>query len=293
MIKIKKQVPIKFSPKSISIKGLKIHPLIEILGHDAIDDIFIGHVKHFKHLETPVISDGYVLSNVQSFLAAQKLKHRKIDVIEMEVSNPDEVVRFVNFKNLWKHGENREMLREAVKYLTEFLTKKEVGKRWAKEIDAPKTRGKIAKILGVSDGSIGNLTRDGQKPNNKRQTGKTSVQNNNLKTVEFKPPFILKDKEFDDLEISNETLRGESSIEEIQIKMRGKGTLKIASLKGKTELHYNGQKLQMADSFFQSNETDKTVDYEHVAFVESNGSFAIHLSVRSINSLISKLKIAA
>ena len=147
-----------YEKQSIDPSSIQIHPLLLAAGPIVSNDVFVEFYNEFNHLETPVITeDGFAITHAADVLAAQHLGINTIDVVVMNNAKENDVVRFISFKNVISHGENRTAIYKMTNYLTKYLTKTPEGKELASEFDTNKTRNVVAEIMGLSSGTVHNI----------------------------------------------------------------------------------------------------------------------------------------
>ena len=152
-----------YERKSLPTASLSIHEAVQALGNFRPTDAFMEFLKEFGYLETPVVTeDGFVITHAVDVLAAQQCNIETIDVVVMKNAMHDDVVRFISFKDAVKHGKNRAALFQTIKFLTNYLTTTDAGKALAAEHDSNKTRTIVAEIIGVSPGTVQNISSIGK-----------------------------------------------------------------------------------------------------------------------------------
>lgn len=138
-------------------KRLQVHELLKIVGYDEPDEIFKERAKYFNYYERPVVTgDGYVINQIPDFLAALQSNVPELEVVVMKNVMVNDIIDFISFKHVWKHGKSRRKMYEMAKVLTEYVQEKD--KAWKDQFKSNKTRGIVAEMAGVSDGTIQSVT---------------------------------------------------------------------------------------------------------------------------------------
>lgn len=146
-----------YRSKLVDPASLSIHPLLLKLGTVDPNEFFLEEMAYFNYVERPLVTaDGHVITHATEVLAAQKLGKDTIECMEFENASQSDIVRMIDFKKNWKHGKDRGRLSELITWLEEFF-KTADGKAWASSLPGSKIRDKIARVLGVSAGTIHNI----------------------------------------------------------------------------------------------------------------------------------------
>ncbi|OJW99078.1 MAG: hypothetical protein BGO70_03720 [Bacteroidetes bacterium 43-93] len=142
-----------YESRMVNPAKILIHPLLEIAGYDAPDDIFCERANHFKFYERSVVTeDGYAITHPTDILAAQQAGLQEIEVVIMRKAMVNDIIDFISFKHVWKHGKSRRKIYEMATFLTEYVLNKD--KEWREQQKSPKTRGIVADTMGISDGKL-------------------------------------------------------------------------------------------------------------------------------------------
>ena len=153
-----------YERKMEKVVNLEIHPCLIAMKMAQPSEIFKDFLNEFGYFESPVVTeDGFVITHPTDVVAAKQRGVEELNVVVIKNATQDEIVRFISFKHVIKHGESRVALFNMVKFLTGHLKGTEPGRQWACEFDTNKTRPVAAKILGLSEGTIHNIMTIGNK----------------------------------------------------------------------------------------------------------------------------------
>jgi hypothetical protein len=282
-----------YESKIEKVAAIQIHPCYETLNQAVPNAIFAEFIKEFGYMERPLVTeDGYAITHPSDVLAAKDLGIEEIEIVMMKNATKEDVIRFMSFKEVVKHGKSRVLLYKTITLLTDHLTKTESGKEWAKEYDSNKTRTVVSKITGVSTGTIQNISTIGNKKpellveiDNGRMT-----QANAIKEVEPEIPFTSR-KRCKDLSISNVEkdikIPPQFTLEEIGLKIKDFGNLKLSITNTQANLELNGEVVESLTHkvFADNGDGGKRQQSQSHVFLPINDRFSIQVIIRDWNEL--------
>lgn len=284
---------ISYERKSVLVSSLTIHPGIELLDSTMQNDVFKIFYDEFQYLETPVITeDNYVITHAIDVLAAKEAAIENIDVVVLKNVSEEQVIRFISFKEVIRHGKNRVALSQSIKLLTNHLTKTESGKEWAKSIPGAKTRKKVANILGVSDGTVQNVSaiaKHNPELLEKIDAGETT----NTEALDKRPkvvPFVSK-KRYENVLLSNTGTRDQPKITINGFKLDTKelGELNFSVDGSKVTGLRNGVQLEsMTHNITSDYDSEGRCKSQHIqehVFQTISDRFSIHIIIRDLDQL--------
>jgi|GEM_PF-5177526 len=292
-----------YERKSMPTASLSSHPAVLALGNCQPNEIFMEFLKEFGYLETPVVTeDGYVITHMTDVIAAQQLNIKTIDVVVMKNATQDDVVRFISFKDAVKHGKNKTALFNSVKFLTSYLTTTQAGKEWAGEFESNKTRSVVAEILGVSTGTVQNVSAIGkaeplllEQIDNNELTSTAAI-----KKVTNVVPFVSR-KVYDGLVFSNTGIKNKPklNINSLTINIEELGSLDLLVNDTDVNGSLNGLPLEKmshrVESDYDSKDSGKSQHVQTHTFIPINDRYSIQVIIRDLDQLgdVKELAIAA
>lgn len=295
-----------YEPATVSVKSLKIHPLLDIIGYDFPDDIFIERTNYFKFYERCVITeDGLAITHPTDLLAAQRSGVKEMEVVVMKNAFLNDVIDFISFKNVWKHGKSRRKIFEMAKFLTGYVMQKD--KEWKAKFNSTKTRGIVAEIMGISDGTVQAITSIGKKDeslldkiDNKETNSTKAISLIKLSKPTNEDNTIESRKRYANLIISNNPDVGNGAKAQLHIRsakfeIDEIGTLEFRTETGRTALYINDNYLKdVFHNVVSDKDYDKKREYcQHHTLLPNDDSFDVQFILKGIEKFIDNQKIAA
>ncbi len=294
---------ISYEKKSAPVSSLMIHPGLQLLDSTIQNEVFKSFYNEFQYLETPVVTeDNFVITHAIDVLAAKQIGIENIEVVVLKNVDEAQVIRFISFKEVVKHGKNKVALSKAVTLLTHHLTKNEAGKEWAKTIPGSKTRQKIANTLGVSDGTIQGIMALAKKnPEALAKIDAGEMTNSEALNKQSKTLPFSSRKRYENVVLSNTGARDQPKITINGFKLDTKelGELNFSVDGGKVTGLHNGELLEnMTHNVTSDYDSEGKCKSQHVQehiFQALSDRFAIHVTIRDLDQLgnVGELAIAA
>lgn len=290
-----------YESKIMKLADLRIHQLLELLGYDKPDQIFNDFAKHFDYFERPVVTkDGFIISHATDFLSARALGKSEMEVVIIHDCSIDDVIQFISFKQVYKHGINRSKLAEVIGFLTDYLTNNPSGKNWAQTLPHNKTRNKVAEILGVSSTTVHNVSTVGKNAELAAKVDNGEITNSQALSVIKGNEEFKSRKRFANLKITNSKgttvpLNSGLNLKSIVLNVENLGTVKCIMNGSKVDVLLNGVHVENISHYIQADagSDDNKQDIQHHVFLPVDGRFGIQLILRdlgniNINDLLNK-----
>lgn len=275
------------------VANLKIHPFLVAMNVSSPSVLFKDFYNEFGHIEMPVVTeDGFVITHAQDVLGAQEIGIDIMEITVMKNANEDDVIRFISFKDVIKHGKAKSAFYKTVKLLEHYLNNTEAGKKWKKEFGTTKTRPIAAAILGVSEGTIHSAKKLGDhNPELLAKIDKGEITSTEaFKKVDVEQPIESR-KRYNNLFISN--VPGKTveipvvpvhNLRSIALEWDDLGELKFSINNGIVEAIRNGKSLGEVTHKVTAEGNDKHNGQSHV-FIPLDDRFSIQVIIRDAQNL--------
>lgn len=151
-----------YERKVVRTETISVHPGIQAMRQSPVSlkEMFSKFYNEFGYLEIPVVTeDGYAITHIEDLEYAIENDIEDIEIVVMRNATENDIVRFISFKECFRHGGSKRALYDTVKYLEHYLRNTPQGKEWAKEFDSNKTRAIISEITGASQTTIQNVSK--------------------------------------------------------------------------------------------------------------------------------------
>lgn len=284
-----------YEKKSVDPSTLQIHPALLAVGALVSNDVFVEFYNEFNFLESPVVTeDRFVITHAADVLGAQHLGMERIEVVVMNNSTQDNVIRFISFKNVISHGKNKGALSQMVKYLTEHLTTTESGQQLVSESPTKKTRSIVAKLLGVSTGTIQSVSAlEKNKPELLEKIDRGEITADQaLKQIKASKalPTVSRNR-YDDILFSSKGKNDapKYNLNSLLMNYEGLGEFSLSVSDTSVTCSLNGVSLgEMSQSVRSDYESEGSSLSQHVqshVFLPGNDKFSIQIIIRDLDQL--------